>query len=186
MTLLGGALYGIAVGILISLLWIVAKSSRPKAVVLACLPQSNVFRNSKRFPMAREVPGVRIFRFDGNLHFANKDYFTERVMKLDMKPTEDGTSIHTIVVDASSINQVDISATRNLILLAKEVNSKNIRLVFANWKARIIIYRFVTTSSRLPCLMLSLLCLPKMFRVLNVTFLRRPGSTIASPLKTCF
>ncbi len=136
-TLLGGAIYGIAVGVLISLLWIVAKSSRPKAVVLACLPESNVFRNIKRFPMAKEIPGVRIFRFDGNLHFANKDYFTERVMKLDMLPTKDGTPIHTIIIDASSINQVDISATRNLIALAKEFNKKNVRLVFANWKARI-------------------------------------------------
>ncbi len=134
MTLLGGAIYGIAVGVLISLLWIVAKSSRPKAVILACLPQSNVFRNIKRFPMAKEVPGVRIFRFDGNLHFANKDYFTKRVRKLDTTPTEDGTPIHTVIVDASSINQVDISATRTLITLAKDFSKKNIRLVFANWK----------------------------------------------------
>ncbi len=133
-TLLGGAIYGIAIGVLISLLWIVAKSSRPKAVVLACLPQSNVFRNIKRFPMAREIPGIRILRFDGNLHFANKDYFTRRVKKLDATPTEDGTPIHTVIIDASSINQVDISATRTLITLAEEFSAKNVRLIFANWK----------------------------------------------------
>ncbi len=142
-TLLGGAIYGIAVSVLISLLWIVAKSSRPKAVVLACLPQSNVFRNIKRFPMAKEIPGVRIFRFDGNLHFANKDYFTKRLVKLDKTPTEDGTSIHTIIVDASSINQLDISATRTLISIAKDFENKKVRLVFANWKVSVLLYVYI-------------------------------------------
>ena len=35
------------------------------------LPGTTVYRNVQRFPMAEEVEGVRVMRFDGNLNFAN-------------------------------------------------------------------------------------------------------------------
>jgi SulP family sulfate permease len=133
-TLLGGAIYGIAISVLISLVWVLMKSSRPKAVVLGRLPGSNVYRNIKRFPMAREIHGVRIFRFDASLHFANKDYFEAKMKILDKTPGMRGEQIRTIIVDASAINDLDTSAIRTVTSLAEDFSARGVRLLFANWK----------------------------------------------------
>lgn len=36
----------------------------------------------RRFPQAKEIPGIRIFRFDSSLHFANKDFFEKKLKAL--------------------------------------------------------------------------------------------------------
>lgn len=65
-----------------SLLYLLMKTSRPANSILGRLPETREYRNVKRFPMAKEIPGIRIFRFDSSLHFANKDYFENRLKAL--------------------------------------------------------------------------------------------------------
>lgn len=42
--------------------------------------------------------------------------------------------VHTIVLDASSINQLDASAIDMLILVAKGFKDRNVSMLCANWK----------------------------------------------------
>lgn len=65
-----------------SLLYLLLQTSRPANSILGRLPETREYRNVKRFPMAKEIPGIRIFRFDSSLHFANKDYFENRLKAL--------------------------------------------------------------------------------------------------------
>lgn len=65
-----------------SLLYLLMQTSRPANSILGRLPETREYRNVKRFPMAKEIPGIRIFRFDSSLHFANKDYFENRLKAL--------------------------------------------------------------------------------------------------------
>ncbi len=46
----------------------------------------------------------------------------------------DGVRIHTIVLDASSINQLDASAIDMLILVAKSYAARGVSILCANWK----------------------------------------------------
>lgn len=48
-------------------------------------------------------------------------------------PCEDAP-IHTIVLDASSINQLDASAIDMLILVAKSYDERGVSILCANWK----------------------------------------------------
>lgn len=66
----------------VSLLYLLMQTSRPANSILGRLPQTREYRNVRRFPMAKEIPGIRIFRFDSSLHFANKDYFENRLKAL--------------------------------------------------------------------------------------------------------
>lgn len=65
-----------------SLLYLLMQTSRPANSILGRLPETREYRNIKRFPTAKEIPGIRIFRFDSSLHFANKDYFENRLKAL--------------------------------------------------------------------------------------------------------
>lgn len=46
----------------------------------------------------------------------------------------EGVRIHTIVLDASSINQLDASAIDMLILVAKSYDARGVSILCANWK----------------------------------------------------
>ncbi|CAM9422786.1 unnamed protein product [Ectocarpus sp. 4 AP-2014] len=132
-TAIVGPIEGIAVSVVVSLLYLLKQTSRPANSTLGRLPETREYRNIKRFPMAKEIPGIRIFRFDSSLHFANKDYFENRLKALENDPYQ-GVRIHTIVLDASSINQLDASAIDMLILVAKSYDERGVSILCANWK----------------------------------------------------
>ena len=74
-TILFGVQLGILIAVVASLGAIVVRSSRPHHATLGRLPGSRIYRDLRRYPGSATVPGVAIFRFDAELHFANKDYF---------------------------------------------------------------------------------------------------------------
>ena len=60
-----GPVYGIGCGVAVALLLVLLRYTVARTVVLGRLPGTTVYRNVARFPMAEEVPGVTIMRFDG-------------------------------------------------------------------------------------------------------------------------
>ncbi|KAI9010296.1 sulfate transporter family-domain-containing protein [Hyaloraphidium curvatum] len=83
-TVFAGTQYGLLAGIAISLLIIILRSSRPRTAVLGLVeipgdPPAQAFRNVERYPEARQVPGVLVWRFDAELWFANVAWFREKL-----------------------------------------------------------------------------------------------------------
>jgi len=79
-TVLLGAQMGLAAGLLSSVLWLGWQTSRPSWAVMGRRMHSSElvdYRNVCDFPDSKQLPGILVFRFDGPLHFANKDYFCE-------------------------------------------------------------------------------------------------------------
>ena len=72
-TILFGVQLGILIAVVASLGAIVVRSSRPHHATLGRLPGSRIYRDLRRYPGSATVPGVAIFRFDAELHFANKE-----------------------------------------------------------------------------------------------------------------
>jgi len=114
-TLVLGATYGIMVGVGISVMMLVSRTSRPGYAVLGVLPDAmkdddgnviNVFVDVKRYKEARERDGVLIFRFDGALHFANKAYFKARLLKCLQRRK----GITSVILDMSAVNDIDSAA----------------------------------------------------------------------------
>ena len=74
-TLFFGVIFGMAIAVSTSLIWLLHQQIRPGIAILGVLPGTTIYRNIKRFEDAQEIPHIRIFRFGSSLHFANKDYF---------------------------------------------------------------------------------------------------------------
>ena len=51
---------------------ILKQASRPSSAVLGRLPGTDVYVPRKLYPEAEEVPGVKIFRFDGALRWGSR------------------------------------------------------------------------------------------------------------------
>ena len=87
------------------------------------------YHDTKRYPQARLVPGLVLYRFDAPLFFANADYFRERVRA---QARHDG--VRWIVVAAEPITDVDATAGETLRELNDELQADGIELVFAELK----------------------------------------------------
>ena len=78
-TLFGGTQYGIFAGIGFSLFVIIYRSVAAPVTEVGVLPGTGIYRSLDRFPDAKRVAGIRIFRLDSSINFANAAQFEERL-----------------------------------------------------------------------------------------------------------
>ncbi|XP_018495497.1 solute carrier family 26 member 6 [Galendromus occidentalis] len=70
---------GLIVGVVFSLMTLVYKVQHPKTCLMGQVPGTEFFVPAKRYKRVTEVPGVKIFHFGGPLHFANAEFFREKL-----------------------------------------------------------------------------------------------------------
>ncbi|MFH6604435.1 SulP family inorganic anion transporter [Maribacter algicola] len=128
-TLIVGIKEGILLGVLISLLLLVYRTSRPHMAILGRIRNTDYFKNVARFPEDTETfEEYLIVRFDAQLYFGNKEYFKKELLKqLDSK----GAEVKYIILNAESINYIDSSAVHMLRQLIAELKSRGVKLVIA-------------------------------------------------------
>ena len=81
-TLAFGVLAGVVFGIGLSLLWLIAVTTRPAMPVLGRRAGTTVFRELDEHPDDEQFPGVAVVRLDGGLFFATSDALDERVREV--------------------------------------------------------------------------------------------------------
>ncbi len=130
-TLSLGITTGLVLGVLASLVVFVLRTTRPHTAVLGRLPGTQVYRNVKRFPDAEPVPGLVLVRFDAQLYFANAAFLRETLLRLvDEAPPP----VRAVIVDASSVHDVDVSALESLREVHRALAARGICLYFADVK----------------------------------------------------
>tara|TARA_B100000809_G_scaffold22902_1_gene20092 strand:+ start:62962 stop:64683 length:1722 start_codon:yes stop_codon:yes gene_type:complete len=103
-TLFFGIKEGIGVGVGLSLVMVIFRTSKPHIAVLGRIPNTGYFRNINRFDDVEVDNEVLILRFDSHLYFANTNYFREQ---LDILCHHKGGTLKLIIVDCECINGLD-------------------------------------------------------------------------------
>ena len=132
-----GVLPGVLLAVALSLFWLLTVVSRPHDAVLGRVKKIKGFHDIEDFPEAATIPGLILYRFDANLVFFNADYFRERVRATIAAAK---TPVEWVVVDASSINVVDITAVQKIDELREELAARGI--VLATARAKRNLWRF--------------------------------------------
>ncbi len=128
-TLALGIEEGIATGVILSLIMVIYRTTKPHMAVLGKVPGTRVFRNIERFEDLETRDDVLIIRFDADLYFANINYFTEQIEEMI---EEHGTeSLRVVVIDAESINHIDSSGVHALEQLITDLKERDIYLYLA-------------------------------------------------------
>jgi high affinity sulfate transporter 1 len=126
-----GVLMGIFVAILLSLADFIRRAWRPHDAVLGRVDELKGYHDTDRYPDARLIPGLLLYRFDAPLFFANAGYFRRRVHRLVAEATH---PVRWIVVAAEPITDVDTSAADTLHQLLAELRQQGVTLAFAELK----------------------------------------------------
>lgn len=130
-TLLLGILQGIGMGVIISLIIVLHRSTNPNIVMLGRIPDTDIYRDLKRYPEAMTQTNTIIVRVDASLYFANVPFLKEQLEKLER---ESGKNLKQIIIDAIGINEIDVSALKGLRELVGVYKKRDIDIIFAGLK----------------------------------------------------
>ena len=130
-TLLLGIEFGIIVGVGLSLIVLIFRTSRPYVAELGKVPNSNFYRNKNRFEEVIIESDILIFRFDAQIFYANSSYFRAKLAKMVYKK---GSALKLIVLDAESVNRVDSTGVEMLKERIKYYQKKDITFFFVGVK----------------------------------------------------
>jgi SulP family sulfate permease len=130
-TLFLGIEYGIIMGVGLSLIVLIYRTSRPYVVELGKVPNSNFYRNKDRFSDVTVDDEVLVFRFDAQLFYANAGYFRDR---LDALVATKKGQLKLIVLDGESINRVDSTGVEMLKERIRYYQKRNVLFYLAGVK----------------------------------------------------
>jgi len=126
-----GAIPGIGLAIVIAVIEFLWDGWRPYSAVLGRAEGIKGYHDIKRYPDARLIPGLVLFRWDAPLFFANAELFHDRV--LDALATSP-TLVHWLVVAAEPVTSVDVTSADMLAELDESLHAAGIQLCFAEMK----------------------------------------------------
>ncbi len=126
-----GAIPGIGLAIAIAVIEFLWDGWRPYSAVLGRAEGVRGYHDIARYPAARQIPGLVLFRWDAPLFFANGELFKQRV--LDAAASAPATA-RWIVVTAEPVTSVDVTAADVLAELHAALNKSGIELCFAEIK----------------------------------------------------
>jgi len=104
---------------------------RPHSAVLGRVDGVKGYHDIGRYPDARVVPGLVLFRWDAPLFFANAEFFRDRVLAA---VAASPTPVRWLVVGAEPVTSVDVTAADVVEELDKTLHAAGIDLCFAEMK----------------------------------------------------
>ena len=124
LTLFLGVQHGVFAGIVLSLLILIAKVSRPHYAILGEISNSQIYKNVDRFEDAVTSNHRLIFRYDDDIYFGNAQHFFDAILKA----VEKNQQIEKLLLDFSSVSSIDSTGMSQFKLLINILKNKNIDL----------------------------------------------------------
>lgn len=116
-----GTINGVLIGIILSFTEMIIRTAKPATCFLGIQPGHKHFRDLTEGQQIHPISGVVIYRFSSNLFFANISVLQREIegaLKDDTKA---------VILDASGIGSMDITAADRLNLLSESLKEKGIR-----------------------------------------------------------
>ena len=127
-----GVLQGIVIAIVLAVLIFFRRSWQPPGVVLGYVADLRGWHNVRRYPGAKEVPGIVLMRWEAPLFFANCSEFKKQVRRIvrDRRP-------EWLVLQCEALTDIDVTAAQMLEQLDAELNVTGTHLAFVELRARL-------------------------------------------------
>ncbi|MDM0107911.1 sulfate permease [Variovorax sp. J22R24] len=126
-----GAIEGIGLAIAIAVIEFLWDAWRPYSAVLGRADRIKGYHDITRYPDARLIPGLVLFRWDAPLFFANAELFQDRVLNA---VAASPTPVRWLVVAAEPVTSVDVTSADMLAELDETLHAAGIQLCIAEMK----------------------------------------------------
>lgn len=126
-----GAIPGIALAVVLAVIEFLWDGWRPHSAVLGRADHVKGYHDIHRYPDARQVPGLILFRWDAPLFFANAEFFQERVLAAVATAK---TRTRWLVVAAEPVTSVDVTAADAVLDLEQSLAESGVEMCFAELK----------------------------------------------------
>jgi len=126
-----GAIPGIGLAVVIAVIEFLWDGWRPHSAVLGRADGVAGYHDITRYPDARQIPGLILFRWDAPLFFANAELFKQRVLDAARNSS---VPARWLVVAAEPVTSVDVTAADTLAELDETLHEAGTELCFAELK----------------------------------------------------
>jgi high affinity sulfate transporter 1 len=126
-----GVIPGIGLAVVLAVIEFLWDGWRPHHAVLGRVDGVRGYHDLKRYPDARLIPGMVLFRWDAPLFFANAELFHQRVREA---VAQSPTQVRRIVVAAEPVTSIDVTSADMLAEFEQELRTSGIELRFAELK----------------------------------------------------
>jgi high affinity sulfate transporter 1 len=126
-----GVIPGIGLAIAIAIAEFLWDGWRPHSAVLGRAHGVKGYHDITRYPDARRIPGLVLFRWDAPLFFANAEFFKERALNA---VATSPTPVRWLIVAAEPVTSVDVTACDMVAELDEALHAQGIELCFAELK----------------------------------------------------
>ena len=129
-----GVLAGVAIGIVLSLGWLIYVATRPPIPLLGRERGTQVFRELDENPGDETFPGVVVLRLDSGLFFATSQALEDRVRAL----AQDGSQRGALVLDFEGVNFIDSQGAEQLAAILELLEGDGVTLRLARVKPSVL------------------------------------------------
>ncbi len=129
-----GVLAGVAIGIVLSLGWLIHVATKPPMPLLGREAGTQVFRDLDENPNDETFPGIPVVRLDGGLFFATAEALEDRVRGL----VEDGPQPRALVLDLEGVDFVDSQGAAKLTDIHQLTQTEAVTLRLARVKPPVL------------------------------------------------
>jgi high affinity sulfate transporter 1 len=126
-----GAIPGIGLAIVIAVIEFLWDGWRPYSAVLGRAEGVKGYHDITRYPDARLIPGLVLFRWDAPLFFANAELFRDRVLDA---VAGSPTPVRWLVVAAEPVTSVDVTSADMLAELGDALHAAGVEMCVAEMK----------------------------------------------------
>lgn len=126
-----GVIPGIGIAIVIAVIEFLWDGWRPHFAVLGRVDGVRGYHDIARYPAARRIPGLVLFRWDAPLFFANAELFHQRVLDAI---AESPSPVRRIIITAEPVTSIDVTSADMLAELEHTLTESGIELRFAEMK----------------------------------------------------
>jgi high affinity sulfate transporter 1 len=126
-----GAVPGIGLAIVVAVIEFLWDGWRPHSAVMGRVDGLRGYHDIERYPEARLIPGLVLFRWDAPLFFANAELFHQRVLEAVARSP---APVRRIVVAAEPLTSIDVTSADMLVELEQTLREAGIELRFAELK----------------------------------------------------
>lgn len=119
--LIFGTVYGVMIGIVLSFVAVIIRAVTPPRAFMGVIPDKDGFYSLERNKDARPIKETIIYRFGGNLFFANIDTFQNDIISAIRKDTKQ------VIIFAGAVGNIDITAAQRLVLIYEDLKKRGIK-----------------------------------------------------------